>query len=107
MRCNQDNQREYEERCFRRISQHLLHENSNSNAECSSGGGAMLTSSGPIDVGQRSGNKGRPYITSRFTVFFFFYKTSSLVSYLFIRTSANEYLFICLFSTVVLQAVIM
>lgn len=52
MRCNQDNQREYEERCFRQISQHLLHQNSNSNAECS----GMLTSNNFVDIGQRSGN---------------------------------------------------
>lgn len=52
MRCNQDNQREYEERCFRQIAQHLLHQNSNSNTECS----RMLTTNNLIDIGQRNGN---------------------------------------------------
>jgi len=51
MRCNQDNQREYEERCFRQIAQHLLLQNSNSNAECS----RMLTSNNPTDLSQWSG----------------------------------------------------
>lgn len=53
MRCNQDNQREYEERCFRQISQHLFHQNSNSNTECS----RLLTGTNSIDLSQRSGNK--------------------------------------------------
>lgn len=52
MRCNQDNQREYEERCFRQIAYRLLHQNNNSNAECS----RMLTTNNPIDFYQRSGN---------------------------------------------------
>ncbi|XP_050521755.1 SANT and BTB domain regulator of class switch recombination isoform X2 [Daktulosphaira vitifoliae] len=34
MRCNQDNQREYEERCFRQITQHLFHQSSTINEEC-------------------------------------------------------------------------
>lgn len=54
MRCNQDNQREYEERCFRQISQHLLHQNSNSNADCSR---LLTVNSNPYDLGQRSGNQ--------------------------------------------------
>lgn len=53
MRCNQDNQREYEERCFRQIAQNLLHRNSNTKAECS---GILTSSNNPIDLVQRSGN---------------------------------------------------
>ncbi|KAL4142845.1 hypothetical protein QTP88_005239 [Uroleucon formosanum] len=53
MRCNQDNQREYEERCFRQIVHQLLHQNSNSNVECSR---VLTTTNNPItDISQRSG----------------------------------------------------
>ncbi|KAL5240632.1 hypothetical protein ACI65C_008042 [Semiaphis heraclei] len=53
MRCNQDNQREYEERCFRQIVHQLLHQNSNSNTECSRV--LNTTNNSVIDNGQRSG----------------------------------------------------
>lgn len=60
MRCNQDNQREYEERCFRQIARHLLHENGNADAvECSrilAVNVAAATAATIADPGQRAGN---------------------------------------------------
>lgn len=57
MRCNQDNQREYEERCFRQIARHLLHENGNADgAECSRILAVNVAAAAIADPGQRAGN---------------------------------------------------
>lgn len=58
MRCNQDNQREYEERCFRQIARHLLHENGNADAaECNRILAVNVAAAAAIaDPGQRAGN---------------------------------------------------
>ncbi|XP_050441505.1 SANT and BTB domain regulator of class switch recombination [Adelges cooleyi] len=50
MRCNQDNQREYEERCFRQIARHVLHQSNSTTGECDR---MLIAGTSPADVGQQ------------------------------------------------------